>query len=63
MVPERKPTPQPEATNRAEPENKYMQVMNLAWARKRGRGNIEDDLRRPHYEPAKPPAPSEELGS
>ena len=60
MVPERKPAPQPDATNPAEAENKYMQVMNLAWARKRGRGSIEEDHRRPHYEPAKPPASAEE---
>ena len=42
------------ATN--EQENKYLRVLSLAQARKRGRGNLDDDYRRPHYEPARPPA-------
>ena len=36
--------------------NKYQRVLSLASQRKRGRGNLDDDYRRPLYEPARPPA-------
>lgn len=52
MAPES--TPGTPATN--EHENKYLRVLSLAYARKRGRGNLDDDYRRPHYEPARPPS-------
>lgn len=42
------------ATN--EQENKYLRVLSLAQQRKRTRANLDDDYRRPHYEPARPPA-------
>lgn len=54
MAPESAPSnPGIPATN--DSDNKYMRVLSLASARKRGRGNLDDDYRRPHYEPAKPP--------
>jgi hypothetical protein len=58
MAPEQ--TPVPNGPN--ENDNKYMRVLELAWARKRNRGSLDDDYRRPLYEPAQPPASDDGSG-
>lgn len=49
------PDPTPAKPAKGAPENKYLRVLSLASQRKRGRGNLDDDYRRPLYEPATPP--------
>ncbi len=55
MAPESTPAT-PATPGTGESENKYLRVLSLASQRKRGRGSLDDDYRRPLYEPAKPPA-------